>query len=52
VQLVEALCYKPEGRALDSRAVTQIFHLPNTSGRTMGMRSTQPLTEISNRDIS
>ena len=52
MQLVEALCYKPEGRGLDSRVVIQIFHLPNPSGRTMDLRSTRLLTEISTREIS
>jgi hypothetical protein len=35
-----ALCYMPERRGLDSRAVIQIFYLPNPSGRTMDLRST------------
>ena len=52
MQLVEALCYKPAGRGLDSRTLIRIFHLPNPSGRTMDLRSTRPLTEISTRDIS
>jgi len=38
-QLVEALRYKPEGRGFDS-------------GRSMALGSTQPLTELSTRDIS
>ena len=46
-QLVEALCYKSEGRGFDSRWCHWIF-----SDRTMAPRSTQPLTEMSSRDIS
>ena len=42
-QLVEALRYKPDGRGFDSR------WCHNPSGRTVAMRSTQPLTEISIR---
>jgi len=36
--------YKPEGRGFDSRQ--------NRSGRTMALGSTQPLTEMSTRNIS
>ena len=32
--------------------VTGIFHWHNPSGRTMALASTQPLTEMSTRDIS
>ena len=32
--------------------VTGIFHCHNTSGRTMALRSTQPLTGMRTRDIS
>ena len=42
-QLIEALRYKPEGRGFDSRWC---------NGRTMPPGSTQPLTEISTRNIS
>ena len=45
-QLVEALRYKPEGCGFDSR----LCH--NTSGRTMALGSTQPVTDMSNRNIS
>jgi hypothetical protein len=45
--LVEALCYKPEGRGFDSRWGHWIFfNLPNPSSRIMGLGSTQPLTEM------
>jgi hypothetical protein len=43
-QLVEALRYKPKGRRFDSHGGTGIFHWPNTSGRTMVLGFTQPLT--------
>jgi hypothetical protein len=44
-QLVEALRYKPAGRGFD-------FHWHNPVGRTMALGSTQPLTEMSTRNIS
>ena len=47
-QLVEALHYKPEGRGFDSRWC----HNNNPFGRTMVLGSTQPLTEMSTRNIS
>jgi hypothetical protein len=49
-QLLEALRYKPEGSTLDS--VIGIFHWYNPVGRTMALGSTQPLTEMSTRNIS
>jgi hypothetical protein len=50
--LVEALCYKPEGRRFDSRCGHSIFfNLPNPSSRTMALGSTQPLTEMSTRNL-
>ena len=52
-QLVEALRYKPEGRGFDSRWCHWIFfHWYNRSGRTMALESTQPLTEMSTRNVS
>jgi hypothetical protein len=45
--LGEALCYKPEGRDFDSR----FFNLPNPSSRTMALESTQPLIEMSARNL-
>jgi hypothetical protein len=51
-QLVEALRYKPEGRGFDPDGVIGIFHWHNPSGRTMALGSTQPLTEMSTRNIS
>jgi len=48
VQLVEALRYKPEGRGLDSQWCQWNF----SYGRTVALGLTQPLTEISTRNIS
>jgi hypothetical protein len=45
-QLVETVCYKPEGRGFDSRWCDWNFHWLNTSGT-----STQHLTEMSARDV-
>ena len=50
-QLVEELRYKPEGRGFDSKWGHWDTSL-NSSGRTMALGSTQPLTEISSRGIS
>jgi hypothetical protein len=47
-QLVEALRYKPEGRGLNPDVVIGIFH----SSHTMALGLTQPLTEMSTRNIS
>ena len=51
VQLVEALHYNPEGRGFDSRWNHRDLWL-NPSGRTMALGSTQPLIEMSARNIS
>jgi len=51
-QFVEALRYKAEGRGFDSRWCHWIFHLHNSSGRTMTLGLTQPLTEMNTRNIS
>jgi hypothetical protein len=48
--VVEALRYKPEGRGIDSRWGHFRWH--NPSGRNMALLSTQPLTEMSTRNIS
>jgi hypothetical protein len=50
--LVEALCYKRKVEVSIPDGVTGIFHLRNPSGRTMALESTQPLTEMSTRNIS
>jgi len=46
-QLVEALRYEPEGCRFDF----QWCHC-NSSGHTMALGSTQPVTEMSTRDVS
>ena len=46
--LVEALRYKPVGRGFDSRWC----HWNFPSGRTVTLGLTQPLTEMSTRNIS
>jgi hypothetical protein len=51
VQLVETLHYKPEGRGSIPDSVIGIFQWHNPSGRTMALGSTQPLTEMSTRNI-
>jgi hypothetical protein len=52
-QLVEALSYKPAGHGFDSRWCQWIFfYWHNPSGRTVALGSTQPLTEMSTRNIS
>jgi hypothetical protein len=42
--VVEALCYKPEGRGIASRRGGFFSNLPNPSGRSMALGLTQPLT--------
>jgi len=49
-QLVEALRYKVAGSIPDG--VNGFFHGHNPSGRTMALGSTQPLTEMSTRNVS
>jgi len=51
-QLVEALRYKPEGCGFNSQWRHWNFHRHNPSGHTMALGSTQPLTEMSTRNIS
>ena len=50
--VVKALRYKPAGRGSIPDGVIGIFQWHNTSGRTMALGSTQPLTEMSTRCIS
>jgi hypothetical protein len=51
-QLVQVLCYKSEGREFESRRGHWIFFdLPNSTSRTMGLGLTQPLTEMSTRNV-
>jgi hypothetical protein len=47
--VVEALCYKLEGSSPDE--VDFIFICPNPSSRTMALGFTQPLTELSTRNL-
>jgi hypothetical protein len=50
--LVEALRYKPEGLAASiPDEVIEFFNWPNPSSRTMALGSTQPLTEMSARNL-
>ena len=51
-QLVEALRCKPEGRGFDSRWYHWNFFIDNPSCRTMALELTQPLIEMSTRNIS
>jgi hypothetical protein len=51
MQLVEVLCYKPEGRGFDSKEVTGFFNWPNLSSRTMALGSTQTLIDMSTRNL-
>ena len=51
-QLVEPLCYMPEGRGFDSRWCLWSFPWHHPSGCTLALGSTQPLTEMSSRNIS
>jgi len=48
-----SLRYKPEVHGFDSRLChCNFFNWHNPSGRTMPLRLTQPLTEMSTRNIS
>jgi hypothetical protein len=51
VYLVEALCYKPEGRGLIPDEITRFFNRPNPSSLTMTLGPSQPLTEMSTRNL-
>ena len=46
------LCYNFEGGVFDSRCVIGNFHCHNSSNRTVGLVSTQLLTEIFTRNVS
>jgi hypothetical protein len=51
--VVKVLCYKSEGRWFDPSWCHWNFSLTkNPSDRTMALGSTQPLTEMSTRNIS
>jgi hypothetical protein len=51
-QLVESLRHNSERRGFDSRWCHWIFFIDNPFGRTMALGLTQPLTEMSTRNIS
>ena len=51
-QLVEALATNQKVAGSIPDGVIGIFHLHNPSGRTMALGLTQPLTEMSTRNIS
>jgi hypothetical protein len=51
-QLIEALCYKPEGSGSIPGGFIRILHLYKPSGRTTALGLTQPLTEMSTRNNS
>jgi len=51
-QLVEALRYKPEGHVFDSQWCQWNFYRHIPSGHTVALGLTQPLTEMSTRNIS
>jgi len=50
--MVEALSYKLQGRRSDSRWGHRDFALTILPNRNVALGSTQPLTEMSTRDIS
>jgi hypothetical protein len=50
-QLVEALCYKPEGRGFIPNEVIRFFNLPKPSSCTMVLASTQNPMEMSTRNL-
>jgi hypothetical protein len=49
-QLVDALCYKPKGRRMSPNEV-DFFILPNPSSRTVALDFTQPVTQMSTRNL-
>jgi hypothetical protein len=51
-QLAKALCNNRKAAGSNSDGVIVIFHWNDPSGRTVALKSTQTLTEISNRNIS
>jgi hypothetical protein len=48
--LAEALCLKPEGRGIVLMRFI-FFNIPNASSRTMALGLTQPLIEMSTRNL-
>jgi hypothetical protein len=49
--LVEALCCTPQGRGSLPDEVEFFSNLPNPSGRTMALGSTEPLTKMDTRNL-
>jgi hypothetical protein len=49
--MVEAMHSKPEGRGFDPDGAIEIFHWYKSFGRIMALGSTQPLAEMSTRNI-
>jgi hypothetical protein len=49
--LVESICYETEGRGFDSRQDLWGFHLTQSFQLYFGHESTQPLTEMSTRNL-
>ena len=52
VQLVEAQRYKPQVACSILDGAIGILHRINLSGRTVSLRSTQTLTEVSTKDLT
>jgi hypothetical protein len=50
MQLIDTPCHKPEGRGFETRW-GGFFNLPNPTSRTVFLESTQPLTEMSTRNL-
>ena len=50
--MVEAMRYNPEVAGSIPDGINGIFHWHNPSGRTMALGLTQPMTEMSTRNIS
>jgi hypothetical protein len=50
-RLVEALLYNPEGRGLDFHWAFEICRRLHPSSRTMALGSTQPLAQMTTRDL-
>jgi hypothetical protein len=50
-RVLKASCYKQEVAVSIPDEVTRFFNLPNPSSRTMALGSTQPLTEMSTRNL-
>jgi hypothetical protein len=49
--MVEALCYKPEDRRFKSPDEVGFFQWSNPSSLPMALGSTQPLTQMSTRNL-